>query len=59
MYDRSKSSRPIDHHLPFAEFAEVDDDLFGDVSGDVNLGPETSHAHVGRVRRYGHPTLAT
>ena len=45
--------------LPFAELAEVDDDLLGNVGRDVDLSPQASHAHVRRVRRDGHPALAT
>lgn len=33
--------------------------LLGDALGNVHLGPQTPHAHVGRVGRNGHAALAT
>lgn len=43
---------------PFALLAEMEGSLFGDPLGDVHLGPQAPHAHVGRVGRDGHAALA-
>lgn len=48
---------PIYSQVPFAESAEVNHDLFGNVSRDVNLGSDACHAHIRGIRRYGHATL--
>ena len=45
--------------LPLTSPTEVELRLFRNSLCDVNLSPQTSHTHVGRVRLYGCTTLAT
>lgn len=40
-------------YIPFATLAEVDDHLFGNSFGDIDLSPETRDAHIGRIGGYG------
>ena len=45
--------------VALAEPAEVEDDLLGDVLGDVDLGAEAGDARVGRVRLDRNAALTT
>lgn len=55
-YDKSMKGRGTS--VPFTLFAEMDGDLLGDSVGDVHLGPQAGHAHVGWVQGDGDATCA-
>lgn len=44
--------------VPFTLFAEMDGDLLWDSIGDVHLGSQARHTHVGWVRGNGDATCA-